>query len=385
MQANGNEPKRVGIVTLTGDFNYGNKLQLFASMRLYEKLGYQPTYLAFNHKEPLIAHPKRLLKGLLPKATSETGVGFAQHDARAQAFRRFIGNIDTIQIDHVSDVNPGEFKYFAVGSDQVWNPRYAWPGSLYSGGDKFYHSLVDPHARDESLDWYFLRFAFREQRLTTAPSIGLDQLNARQAKWLAEGLDGFEKISIRERRGAELIDDLVNKRATVVCDPTLVLTRDDWALASADGSTPKAPYVFSYVLGARTDAYADILRTVTHNGEIPVVPLSDRMEDDEPDAGPAEFISLIANASHVVTDSFHASVFSAIFEKPLTIIRRGGDGSGSMFSRLESLTSTLGIADKIYTGGELDLSVAQDYEGVALAIAGQSERFVDYLEGCLDG
>ena len=126
-----------------------------------------------------------------------------------------------------------------------------------------------------------------------------------------------------------------------------------------------------------------MLEKVTDHGRIPVVPLTDRQKPGEPDAGPAEFIDLIDNATHVVTDSFHAAVFSSILKTPLTIVHR--EGGASMFSRLEQLSGMLGIEEKVYGSPGYDLSRAGDYEGVYEAIARERAHFIDYLKGCLNG
>ena len=122
---------------------------------------------------------------------------------------------------------------------------------------------------------------------------------------------------------------------------------------------------------------------MTDHRRIPVVPLSDRQKPGEPDAGPAEFIDLIDHATHVVTDSFHAAVFSSILHTPLTIVHR--EGGASMFSRLEQLSEMLGIEEKVYGSPSYDLAKADDYEGVDEAIDRERKRFMEYLEGCLDG
>ena len=89
-----------------------------------------------------------------------------------------------------------------------------------------------------------------------------------------------------------------------------------------------------------------------------MISLTDRDDGSELPAGPAEFISLIKNATFVVTDSFHAAVFSSIFETPLSIVHRDGV---SMFSRLQTLAEKLGTENKIYNGGTLSLETASDY------------------------
>ena len=190
-------------------------------------------------------------------------------------------------------------------------------------------------------------------------------------------------MSIRERRGAELLRECARRNAEVICDPTLALNAEEWRAVADERCTPAEPYVFTYLLGGVGAEASDVLDKVTDHGRIPVVPLSDRQKPGEPDAGPAEFIDLIDYALHVVTDSFHAAVFSSILHTPLTIVHR--EGGASMFSRLEQLSEMLGIEEKVYGSPVYDLAKAGDYEGVDDAIDRERERFMGYLEGCLDG
>ena len=103
----------------------------------------------------------------------------------------------------------------------------------------------------------------------------------------------------------------------------------------------------------------------------------------EVSVGPSGFISLIQHAQHVVTDSYHAAVFSCIFETPLTVIERVG--RPEMFSRMETLAALLGIQGKFYGRPAFDLALSSDYEGVAKAIERERCHFYEYLNGCING
>ena len=268
--------------------------------------------------------------------------------------RRVIGNRDAPRLND-------EFDIFFVGSDQVWNPEY------FQGCE----------------NWFFLTFADDRKRNSIAASVGLSILTDRQANKIKRGLKGFSNISVREKRGAELIRECAGIDAKVICDPTLVLSAGEWRSVADMRCTPEKPYVFTYLLGGRCAEAADVLDRVTDHGRIPVIPLSDRQKPSEPDAGPAEFIDLIDHAEHVVTDSFHAAVFSSILQTPLTIVHR--EGGASMFSRLEQLSEMLGIEEKVYGSPTYDLARAGEYDGVPEAIEREREKFMTYLEGCLDG
>lgn len=375
--------RRVGVITLPGEFNYGNRLQLYAVMSVWRRLGYNPVYLDRQWDDGPLLHPREAIRSLRQSLTGSSNN--VRGDGRAAAFRRFAERIPTRSVANISSVNPAEFAYFSTGSDQVWNPHSLMMSCDASLPRRVYYKLVDPHELHDNMEWFFLGFAEPGQRITMAPSIGQDVLTGEECSWLRSGVRNFGRLSVRESKGAEIIRSCSGREATVVCDPTLVLGPDEWLSVADDRITPENSYVLSYILGDSSNELDAVLALASRNGEVPIVRLSDRSRPGEPDAGPGEFISLVANASYVVTDSFHASVFACIFERPLTIVRRRGQGNGAMFSRLQSLVSTLGVEDKVYGSPCFDPVSAGDYEGVPDAIGRERQRFMDYLEGCLDG
>lgn len=348
---------KIGIVTLPGRFNYGNRLQNYATTKLVESLGLKAE--SFD-----LVRPKFVARGALI-AKRILGLPLPPEDAigrkRLAAFDRFNSKmrLRTVTRSKVASLK-GCCDLFITGSDQVWN--------LNIVGRKDW--------------WYFLEFADRAQRIALSPSIGLDALDPEQASVVAKGVSGFGRLSVRETRGAELIKECSGRDAAVICDPTLVLSPEEWRAVADDRLTPAEPYVFTYLLGEVGESAVRVLDEVTDHCKLPVIPLSDRQRSKEPDAGPAEFISLIDHADHVVTDSFHAAVFSSILQTPLTIVRR--EGGANMFSRLETLAQTLDIEHKIYGSPCFNLSCAGDYEGVPESIERERQKFMGYLEGCLD-
>lgn len=348
---------KIGVISLFGRFNYGNRLQNYATCRICEMEGFLVESLVLDKRFNLRREIKRTVKKLLrrpePPRVEET-----MDHLRLAAFDRFNELIPVRRIANVTRGLSSEYSHFIVGSDQVWNPRF--------------------FAYNE--DWYFLRFAEKNQRIAMAPSIGLSDLSSRQGAAIARGLKGFPNLSIREKKGAELIRKHAGRDASVVCDPTLVVSAKEWLSIADDRLTPMTPYVFTYLLG-ESQASQGLISEVSDNGRFPIVALSDRDGAGEIPAGPAEFLSLIASARHVVTDSFHAAVFSSIFHTPLTIVHR--EGGANMFSRLETLIQTLGIEEKVYGSSAYDPARAGDYDGVDCAIEHEREKYLCFLRGSL--
>ena len=350
--------RRAGIVTLPGNFNYGNRLQLYATQRALAGFGWSASELVLADVKSVSRVIKDAVKYIIGRRRSPHPEELMT-PGRREAFRRFSANIVTEVVPQMDEGLPKRFDLFFAGSDQVWNPYY----------------IINKDS------WFFLKFARPDQRMALAASIGLDCLDDSQAERVRCGVEGFSALSVRERRAAQLIKDCSGCYAEVLCDPTLTLTADEWRFVADRRLTPERPYILAYLLGETSEQTNELLEMITDHGRFDVVPLSDGQKESEPVAGPAEFISLVEHAEHVVTDSFHAAVFSCIFQRPLTIVCR--QGGASMFSRMEQLAQILGIENKIAGVPGFDLRNASDYTGVPEAIVFERKKFMNYLQECL--
>lgn len=356
----------VNIVTIQGNWNYGNRLQNYAVSEIYRSLGYDAVSLVLRNEASLVRSLKSAVKKtlfpLLGKDINDPELLMTRE--RSAAFKRFSGLMNFRVVRSVDEAFASDDLY-SIGSDQVWSIAY-------------------PEWMDK---WYFLIGVKPENKIALAPSIGVDSLDENKKVRLERALDSFVHLSVRESRGAEIIKETTGKEAEIICDPTLVLPVGQWRSVADSRCTPADPYVFTYLLGGRGTEATAVLDEVTNGGRVPVIALTDRQKPAEPDAGPAEFIDLIDHAEHVVTDSFHAAVFSAILGIPLTIVHRDGGATmfSNMFSRLDQLSRMLGIEEKIYGSPTFNLARAGEYDGVDEAIAREREKFMAYLKGCLNG
>lgn len=357
--------KKVGIITLPGKFNYGNRLQCYAAAKAIESIGCIPSVLELEYMFPWYRRTYYILKRHLLHAIGR-GAGKTPEQmstpARLAAFDDFERLIPVRRYKRLPRDLGSQYDRFVIGSDQVWNP----------------------HVIAHQEYWYFAEFAKREQRIALAASLGIEAFDdEEQAARIAIGVKGFTRVSVREKKGAELIKACSGITATVICDPTFTLSATEWRAIANTSITPKEPYVFTYLLGGFGPEARSAIRGLDKGSSTRVVSITDRQQAGELDAGPAEFISLIDNAVHVVTDSFHAAVFASILQTPLTIVHR--DGGASMFSRLEQLSKMLGIEHTVFGSPEFDLTRAGDYRGVPEAIVHEREKFMSYLEACLNG
>ena len=377
--SSGRHAKKIGIITLDGNYNYGNRLQLYAVSEIYKKYGYLSENIVVSNAEPRTAAD---ILTLLLQGREASNPQLCSSKERLEAFGRFNKKIKIRRFQTIKDIPCDEYVYFSVGSDQVWNPGLIQDRSSALPPIRPLLRSRDRKWKDYLLEWYFLGFCDRNKRIALAPSIGIDSLDNVQSQLIKQGASQFNIASVREEAGADLIEKLTGCRPTVICDPTFVLDASDWRRVSSDLVTPKRPYIFTYLLGGVGGEASEVLAELVNNSPFcEIVPLSDRQKPGEPNAGPAEFISLIDNASHVVTDSFHAAAFASMLRTPQTIVHRAG--GVSMFSRLNSLAKRLGIQHMVYGSSEYDPDRLGDYQDVEESIGRLRSEFLEYVQRAL--
>lgn len=321
--------KKVGIITLYGLFNYGNRLQNYAVHKILSDMGLQVITYTCEPKEKI--DKKMYLRW---KVHELTRYRFTQHKdywnadfCRLFNFRRFTKkNIPTQYISSIDDLAT-QADYFVVGSDQVWNPLW------YHHFDK---------------DLFLLTFARPEQKVCFSPSFGIEKLPEEWEMWFTQKLVEFPHLNVREQAGAEIIRQLTGKTADVMIDPTLMLDEKDWlriAKKPKSINTTK-PYILTYFLGKRTDQVEKDIIEILQQKKRNVYHLFDKIQDDVYSSGPCEFIYLFSKADIILTDSFHACVFAFLFNKPFVVYDRVEKGICKMNSRLNTLLSLLKLERK---------------------------------------
>ncbi len=348
--------KKIGIIThYYKSKNYGGNLQAYALCQVLSKNGYDAEQISFPRvlsfsvgkgwKRFFKRNPFSLFKlcvrksiGVLMSCRIRRENRRKQIDVRREkAFLTF----NQEKIPHSLEVYNANtishcvknYDVFITGSDQVWN---------------FYG--------DVSI--YFLDFVPSNKiKFSYAASIARAFLTEGQKESVYKSLQNYKAVSVREKSAVKLLEGLSPVTPQVVLDPTLLLTREDWDKVCAE-RVIKENYLFCYFLGdnikerilAKKFARIHNLRLVAlpHTAGIK---LMDRKFGDERlyDASPEQFLSLIKHAKYVFTDSFHAVVFSYIYQKQYFVFNRSK--KGEMSSRIVDITE-LFHQDERFCNGE---------------------------------
>lgn len=303
----------IGVITLHRVHNYGSALQTFATQHLLDRLGLTNVILDYRRPseypsaEAQMQHNQRRWNRNEITRNIYRAVGWRTYERREALFDEFLRNYVRLSrpVASLEELN-GVVEQLGiseliVGSDQVWNTHYNTAGS-------------EP---------YFLSFGPRTtKKIAFASSFGTDALSAEQRRYVHSFLQDFTSVSVREYSAKRLLNQ-EGIFATCVGDPTIALNAQDWSEQLSLSQSVQDEYVLHYQLHRdhsmkRAVSSASAIyrcRSISVKG----------FESLGPDRGisnttPSEFLSLISNARHVVTDSFHGMLFSLIFGIPFTVV-----------------------------------------------------------------
>lgn len=343
--------KKVGIITMHKVINYGSALQAYALQRVIEKLGYDCEIIDYIYPNEyhLSQYPK------LPAWKSwilfmiQFLYGFPQKK-RIKLFERFykeylkLSPVCYRTREQLHD-NPSHYDIYVTGSDQVWNPKYI--------------------IGDTS---FMLSFVSNVPKISYSASFATDVIPEEYQKMYRHFLMKYSAISVRERKGVEIVKELTGKNAEVVLDPTLLLKAEEYEdIAEKSTIHIDEPYILAYILGYSFNPYPYVEHLIKHvqrktGYKVCLLNVSNmkmlfsyntlRLKR----VGPSEFVYLFKNALFVITTSFHGTAFSVIFNKPFYALVVDGNKD----DRLTNLLQLLGLKERaIYLNSALPENILQ--------------------------
>lgn len=358
---------KIGVVTYVRTDNYGAELQGYALQGCLGLMGHEAEVLDIDKKDIDSATFREMAKAAIIKRLKRNpidgirqifSIGFhmitgrllrrtpsyieqSRQTSRENAFKEFwenaINHSEHIPLENL-DSTPMEYEALIAGSDQIWN-----------------------YTRTSYLNPYFLTFAKDGVRkLSYAASFSVSSIPPNRQEQYRELINNIPQISVRENEGAELVRQLTGRECQVVLDPTLLLDREEWLKVASDRIKIDEPYILTYSLNS-SKGYWKIVNGYAKKYGLRVVNLRHDFNDckipphqtDIFDAGPREFIYLLANAKLVITNSFHGTIFSINFGVPfLSVLNRASETN----SRIDSILKNLGLLDRKLYDDEIDLT-----------------------------
>lgn len=320
---------RVAILTLPLHTNYGGIIQALALQTVLENMGHDVKVINKDwHPRRiywLTRYPQRIVRKYLFR--ENIPIFYEQHshdeyERRATKIIPFIEHyISRRQVQDLSDIRD-EFDALVIGSDQIWRPCYFASIS---------HRVVDA----------FGAFAnkWNIRRLSYAASFGVDNLNEfnqHDIRKIKKILRSFCGVSVRESSGVELCKKYFGIEAIQVLDPTMLLPKDFYENLIKDCSNERQQGIMEYILDPDS-CKNKIINEIKKQTKLPS--FSTISSSEQYQASLEQWLAGFRDASLVVTDSFHACVFSIIFHKPFIVVSNPERG----LSRITSLLDMFGL------------------------------------------
>lgn len=368
---------RIGILTLPLHTNYGGILQAYALQTVLERMGHE-VCLIVKRRNPLrlplwkapLAYSKRIVKNLTghpfpifyEQKMNHEDVTIRQHTDK------FINKyIKQKMVDDFSEIKETDFDAIVVGSDQIWRPKY-------------FHEIE--HAfLDFTEGWNIKRIAY-------AASFGTDiwEYTNVQTDHCKKFVKCFDDVSVREKSGVDLCREHLAVRAEHVLDPTILLSKKDYICLFENIETRKSNgTLLNYILD-ETSEKVSLINMIAKEKKLQpfrVNAVKDINQPIEKRIAPSveQWLRGFYDAEFVVTDSFHACVFSILFNKPFVAIGNTGRG----MSRFTTLLALFGLEDRLITDiSEYTENVSIDWNKVNSLLNEYRKYSLDFLKDALN-
>lgn len=370
---------KVAYITLHKVRNYGSVLQTYAARKVLENLGHEP--ILIDYCPPRFVESNRaddefrrfrykrknnpIIKALFYAVTKR------ELNRLRKRFERFLSqalprktkpyfDIEELRVDPpVADV-------YCTGSDQVWNFK---TNGFYER--PFYLDFGDPSTR----------------RVAFAASFGRSELEPEEMEAIRETLGRYYAIGVRESSGLPILERLGVERRANLLDPTLALDESEWWKTTSDVSPFKEKYILVYEFNKTSDigAYA---RKLSAETGLPVKRIAyygyERHKGERCVVAPSvnKFLTLIRHAEYVITNSFHATVFSTVFQRKFAAVY-----PASFSARLADFLELTGMSERHFDDPEKigEISRPIDFERVGAKLAEEREKTLTFLQKAIEG
>ena len=329
--------KKIGIITFHRAYNYGASLQCYALQTIianyfksdveiidYIDENVMSGYRFFPKKN---LNLKKIVKGIIKYILFSR-----KTKKRYYNFDKYIHEKYIMSNTCFKDINQlinykHDYDTLITGSDQVWSIKIV--GEL---SDAFTLNFGD-----ESIN-----------RISYAASVGDSTQITKNQDIYYKKISKINHISVRENDAKDKLEKIINKNISVVLDPTLLLKKENWDKEIINLNKSSEKYILAYVVEP-DNQYVKIVNELSRKTGLKVIHFGNRNPGYKNvlktayTEGPLEFVNYIKNAEYVVATSFHATVFSIIYNKKFFIIPHKKTGA-----RVTNILNKLGISGRTF-------------------------------------
>ncbi len=367
---------KIGILTQPLRTNYGGLLQAYALQTVLNRLGHEVLIINRCYTDPTksllpkVLRIKNIIIGRDVACKNINEITFAEKN-----ISRFIKEKYTLTeaIYTTSELetclDKENMNAIVVGSDQVWRPRYS--PNIYN---------------------YFLDFAESKdiKRYSYAASFGVNtwEFNQNETEKCSQLAQVFDGITVRESSAIDLCKENLGVKAKLVLDPTMLLSVQDYMEILGNNTQKSNGELFTYILDScdEKDVIIEKIAESANNQPFCCMPKlkltyknAKKSLKDCQFPAVEQWLQSFADAKMVVTDSFHGTVFSIIFNKPFWVVANSRRGN----TRMESLLELFGLKERMITEENIankDLNATIDWDKVNRIKKDWQEKSMEFLK-----
>ncbi len=352
---------KIATVTYQRHDNYGAMLQCYALQKKLEEIGADTQVIDYICEVSEHPFSLRALKAKGVKRYITGAIGALTRLPRVKKFREFRRLLKMTAPVNEKEISRYAYSFdgYIAGSDNIWN--------------------ADITGLDEN---YFLTFvADKRRRASYAASFGSSKIKDSLTEKYKAMLNDIAVINCREKSGADLVESLTEKQAGVVCDPSILLKKEDWEAIAVEPKE-KYPYVLAYQMVPSGEFVRFVEKFAKEKG-LPVIyipfPYGKTRCKSKLSIGPLEWLGYFKNAEFILTDSFHGCAFSVLFGRNFAVkISQLGE-------RIENLLAVLDIKDRVVSSADEALALKGiDYNTVNVRLSSFRELSEKSLKETLD-
>lgn len=373
--------KKVGIITFHSSHNCGSMLQAYALQSVlanrynadveiidYINKGSRNLYgyIDLRLKKSAVEHNINTLLHLNAVKKSRRDYINFSNTYLVKSKEKYYNHIDLRKTNEIYDV-------FIAGGDQVWN-------------------ILCPDADDA----YFLNFVTGKRKVAYSPSLGGNNIGvvASSPQKYAELLNDFDFLSVREPNGKKWLESLVGGNIPIIADPTMLYTAEDW-IKRFNLKRLDKPFIFNYAFFHNRPEANRAIQKISEELKMPVYIMDTKSwhfyHMDRygikcyESTGPLAFLTLMYNASLVLTQSFHGTLFASLFHKQFwsyraPAIKKIDD------DRATAILDQLGLRDRYVVIDDLpqmNFRKSIDYSNTDVLISNMRNKAFEYLDNIM--
>lgn len=363
---------KVGILTIPFNNNYGGYLQCYALITVLRELGHEPVVI--NRRQRLPSFGLGKIKAYI----SNRFLGRKDRKYNIRSMEEYYNMKGKMMFPFVNSkitpltppiynkvdyrlLNSMKLDTVIVGSDQVWRPKYV-----------------------PDIEEYFLKYVPNGVRkISYAASLGSDMLeyNKKELDNCSTLLQSFFAVSTREHSGRNIISRYLGRNdVQVVLDPTMLLNKADYLGLIEQDKCEHKKQVFAYILD-RTPEKNSLVNKIASSLSANVCDIM-KIDKYAPYSSVEDWLFAVSSSSFVITDSFHGTVFSILFNRPFWVIGNEKRGNG----RILDLLSTFDLEDRL-----IDMrfplyfnDALIDWEAVNIKLEEQRKKSIAFLKSSLE-